>query len=260
MELLGSIKNDDDTTNRDYDQLYKKLSSETFEATNRILDLCGDLKEKSMIMNNTLDIHNEQLNGIDSGLNKMDDDLNQVKNNLNYLNLSLIKSLFCCFGIRRKKCSPFKYLITKLRRKKTNNVPYIVINEDLENYNEHNNNIKETLSNKSISNLSRKESIEKLVEKGHNQSELMPKIETNSSNVKIDDNLKLIGSVIGDLQMMMAGFSQKIDETSKKIETTADKTQTTTDKVKRINQIGDSLLGDNKFKLVYIFLLNFLFI
>jgi ABC-type Fe3+-citrate transport system substrate-binding protein len=84
-------------------------------------------------MDNTLDIHNEQLNRIDSGLDKMDDDLNQVNDDLNYLNKSsFLKSLFCCFGFRKKKkCSPFNYLISKLKRNKTaNNIPYIVINED----------------------------------------------------------------------------------------------------------------------------------
>ena len=91
MELLGSINNDKnngDATSQDYDKLYKKLSSETFDATNRILDLCSDLKEKSFHMNNTLDVHNDQLNRIDSGLDKMNDDLNQVNNDLNYLNKS----------------------------------------------------------------------------------------------------------------------------------------------------------------------------
>jgi hypothetical protein len=251
LELLGPIINnnedddDNDARSQDYDRLLKKLSTETFEATNRILNLCGDLKEKSFIMNNTLNIHNEQLNRIDNGLNKMDDDLNQVKNNLNYLKKSLFKSLFCCFGISKKKCSPFKYFMSKIRRKRTNNVPYIVVNDDPENEMEKNNHLKQSSSNKSIISLKKKESFTNPIE---NNNEKSLKVQTNPSNVKIDDNLKLIGSAIGDLQMMMTGFSQKIDDQAKKIETTAEKTQSTTEKVKLANKIGESLLGNNKTK------------
>ena len=263
MELLGSINNDKnngDATSQDYDKLYKKLSSETFDATNRILDLCSDLKEKSFHMNNTLDVHNDQLNRIDSGLDKMNDDLSQVNNDLKYLNKSskFFKSLFCCFGFRNKKCSPFKYLISKLRpNRMAKNIPYIVINEEKDEQQTENDDytidINQLTTNRSINdNISKKISLTNSIEKNKEPPPQLLKIEANTSNVIIDDNLKLIGSAIGDLQLMMAGFSQKIDEQAKKIETTGEKTQTTTDKVKRVNKLGENLLGVNKSKYKYL--------